>query len=252
MRKIILIAALVVGGPVAASAQVQIGVGVALPGVRIGINVPAYPNLVAVPGYPVYYAPRLDLNYFFYNGLYWVFTDDHWYSSSWYDGPWDLVQPDYVPYFLLRVPILYYRRPPPYFHAWNRRQPPRWGEHWGGTWQQRHREWNRWDRKATPKRLPPPAYQRRYQRENYPGAERQRTLQNRYYPYKPRAAQPRATQPGHAMPRDQSQMQRRQPPMQRNPPTIRREQTQQRRTERSRSPEQPAGPQRQRDRPPPS
>jgi len=243
MRKFLLIAALVVGVHAAASAQVQVGVGIALPGVRIGINVPAYPNLVAVPGYPVYYAPRLDLNYFFYNGFYWVFVDDNWYSSSWYDGPWDLVQPDYVPYFLLRVPIQYYRRPPPYFHPWDRRQPPRWGEHWGGTWQQRHREWNRWDRKSTPKRLPLPAYQRRYQQDNYPGVERQRTLQNRYYPYKPRAAQPRQT-----MPRDQSQMQRRQPPMQRNPPTIRREQTQQQRTERSRSREQQAGPQRKRER----
>jgi hypothetical protein len=56
--------------------------------VSIGINVPIYPRLVVVPGYPVYYAPQLDSNYFFYDGLYWVFQDDNWYQSSWYNGPW--------------------------------------------------------------------------------------------------------------------------------------------------------------------
>ena len=33
--------------------------GIGLPGVSIGINLPLYPELVPVPGYPVYYAPRL-------------------------------------------------------------------------------------------------------------------------------------------------------------------------------------------------
>lgn len=33
---------------------------------------PAYPDLVQVPGYPVYYAPRVNENLFFYDGQYWV------------------------------------------------------------------------------------------------------------------------------------------------------------------------------------
>jgi hypothetical protein len=66
-----------------ASAQVRIGVGVALPGVRIGVNIPAYPNMVPVPGYPVYYAPQLDENLFFYDGAYWLFADDDWYALVW-------------------------------------------------------------------------------------------------------------------------------------------------------------------------
>jgi len=45
-----------------APAQVSIGIG--LPNVSIGINLPLYPELVPVPDYPVYYAPRLDANYF--------------------------------------------------------------------------------------------------------------------------------------------------------------------------------------------
>ena len=31
----------------------------------IGFNVPSYPELVPIPGYPAYYAPNLDANYFF-------------------------------------------------------------------------------------------------------------------------------------------------------------------------------------------
>lgn len=37
--------------------------------VSIGSNPPGYPDLVPVPGCPVYYAPELDANLFFYNGL---------------------------------------------------------------------------------------------------------------------------------------------------------------------------------------
>src|SRR5690348_5230862 len=56
--------------------------------VSIGINVPAYPSLVRVPNYPVYYAPSLQANYFFYDGLYWVYgADGIWYESPWYNGP---------------------------------------------------------------------------------------------------------------------------------------------------------------------
>lgn len=36
------------------------------------INISQYPNLQPVPGYPVYYAPRLRANDFFDDGLYWV------------------------------------------------------------------------------------------------------------------------------------------------------------------------------------
>lgn len=57
----------------AVHAEVSVGIGINVPGISIGINVPAYPRLVRVPGYPVYYDPRVDSNYFFYDGLYWVF-----------------------------------------------------------------------------------------------------------------------------------------------------------------------------------
>src|SRR5438876_6895838 len=84
-----------------ASAQVNVTFGV--PGVSIGINVPAYPEFVPVPGYPVYYAPRLPANYFFYDGMYWVYQGDSWYASPWYNGPWRFVAPEAVPLYILRV-----------------------------------------------------------------------------------------------------------------------------------------------------
>ena len=154
-------------------------------GVSIGINIPAYPRMVVVPGYPVYYAPGVETNLFFYDGMYWVFAGDSWYMSSWYNGPWSLVQPAYVPYYLLRVPVRYYMAPPPYFRAWSRREPPRWGTHWGPQWERQHQDWNHWDRHGAPPRAPLPTYQRSYSGERYPAPAQQGNLQNRNYHYQP-------------------------------------------------------------------
>jgi hypothetical protein len=167
-----------------ATAQVSIGIG--LPSVSIGINVPLYPHLVPVPGYPVYYDPRLHSNLFFYDGLYWVYAEDNWYASSWYNGPWDLISSEMVPDFVLRVPLRFYRRPPQYFLGWDRDAPPRWGEHWGRDWDERRHGWDQWDRAAIPERAPLPTYQREYARNHYPSAERQRELRDRNYHYRPR------------------------------------------------------------------
>ena len=155
--------------------------------VSIGINVNTYPHLVLVPGYPVYYDPGLDANYFFYDGEYWVYDGDNWYSSVWYNGPWELVEPDYVPVFLLRVPVRYYRRPPIYFRAWAVDAPPRWGEHWGRRWEEHRRGWDKWDRRSAPRPAPLPTYQRQYFGNRYPRApEQQQSIRARSYRYEPR------------------------------------------------------------------
>jgi hypothetical protein len=178
---------LVAAGTAAAQGALQFTV----PGVSIGINVPAYPQLVPVPGYPVYYAPELDTNFFFYDGLYWLYVDDRWYASEWYDGPWGFVEPESVPYYVLRIPVNYYRRPPPYFREWDRRAPPRWGEHWGRDWEQRHRDWNEWNHGSRPPRAPPPEYQRKYPRDHYPAPDQQQPLRDRDYHFRPREPQDR-------------------------------------------------------------
>src|SRR5207302_1203188 len=186
MRNFIFVLGVLLCSIAPAAAQVSCGVGG--PGVSIGINVPAYPQLVPVPGYPVYYAPQLNANYFFYDGLYWVYDGDNWYASEWYNGPWELVPPEAVPLFILRVPVRYYRRPPRYFHAWTASAPPRWGEHWGHTWEERRRGWDHWNRSAVPAAAPLPTYQRQYAGSRYPRVEQQQVLQSQNYRYRPHDA----------------------------------------------------------------
>src|SRR5512143_2930477 len=170
-----------------ARADVSVGIGIGVPGVSIGINMPAYPRLVRVPGYPVYYDPYVSLNFFFYDGLYWVFQGDHWYVSSWYNGPWDLVDPYDVPLYVLRVPVRYYRQPPPYFHGWRADAPPRWNEHWGRDWERHRPGWDRWDRRSAPDPAPLPTYQRNYSGDRYPrDVEQQHSIRSEKYRYQPR------------------------------------------------------------------
>jgi hypothetical protein len=169
----------------AVPAAAQVSIGVSIPGFSIGVNVPTYPQLVRVPGYPVYYAPGLRSNFFFYDGMYWVYQGDNWYASSWYNGPWALVAPEYVPVYVLRVPVRYYRAPPVYFRGWRADAPPRWGEHWGYSWEQHHQGWDRWDRRAAPAPAPVPNYQRQYSGNRYPHYDQQQSLNNQYYRYRP-------------------------------------------------------------------
>jgi hypothetical protein len=165
----------------AAPAPAQVSIGIGLPSVSIGINLSAYPALTPVPGYPVYYAPGVASNYFFYDGMYWVYQSDNWYASSWYNGPWGLVAPEAVPVFVLRIPVRYYRQPPAYFRGWQADRAPRWDEHWGHDWSQRRQGWNQWNHAAVPARAPLPGYQGQYRGERYPHAEH-----GQNYHYQPR------------------------------------------------------------------
>lgn len=176
--------------------------------VSVGINISLFPDLVRVPGYPVYYAPRLGMNFFFYDGLYWVYEDDNWYASSWYNGPWRPVFPEYVPLFILRVPVRYYVSPPSYFRQWRPDGPPRWGQHWGRDWERQRSGWDRWDRKAAPAPAPLPTYQRRYSGDRYPAVEQQKALQSQNYRYRPREASVRQQLQEPAAQRAPAQVQR--------------------------------------------
>jgi hypothetical protein len=186
MRTLLIVLCLLFGSLTPALAQVS--VGISLPSVSIGINVPTYPTLVRVPGYPCYYAPNVAANYFFYDGMYWVYVGDSWYSAYWYNGPWALVAPEVVPLFVLRIPVRYYRAPPVYFASWRRDAPPRWGEHWGGGWAQRRAGWDRWDRRSVAAAAPLPVYQRRYAGNRYPQVEQQRVMVSQSYRHQPRDA----------------------------------------------------------------
>ena len=153
--------------------------------VSIGINVPTYPGLVRIPNYPVYYAPSMRANYFFYDGLYWVFSNNTWYQSPWYNGPWYAVDPFDVPLFVLRVPVRYYSVQPTYFSGWAYDAPPRWGDYWGPSWETRHSGWERWS--SAPAPAPLPIYQKSYSGSSYPvSVVQQATIEKRSYSYQPR------------------------------------------------------------------
>jgi hypothetical protein len=186
MRRLLLAVSLLLGTLAPAFAQISINFGG--PGVSIGINLNAYPTLQRVPGYPVYYAPGMNSNYFFYDGLYWVYQADDWYASSWYNGPWTLVDRMDVPVYLLRVPVRYYRHAPSYFSGYRADDAPRWGEHWGASWEQRHQGWDQWNRKSAPAPAPLPTYQRQYTGSRYPQASQQAVLESQNYRYQPRDA----------------------------------------------------------------
>jgi hypothetical protein len=181
-----LIMLLMLMSPVDSAKAAQVSIGIGLPIVSIGINLPVFPELVLVPGYPVYYAPQMDSNYFFYDGMYWVYQDDSWYASSWYNGPWGPVQPEVVPLYILRIPVRYYRQPPVYFRGWQSNAPPRWGQHWGRGWEQKRSGWNTWKRSSAPAAAPLPVYQRQYSGDRYPRVEQQQALRNQSDRYQPR------------------------------------------------------------------
>ncbi|MBK1679599.1 hypothetical protein [Rhodocyclus tenuis] len=199
MRNLFVALAMLLGSTTAAMAQFS--AGVVFSGVSIGINLTVYPQLLRVPGYPVYYAPRANSNYFFYDGYYWVFARNNWYFSEWYNGPWQWVGPEQVPLFVLRVPVGYYRMPPPYFRGWNIGEPPRWGEHWGRDWEARHGDWQRWDRRSAPPPAPLPLYQQQFSGERYPHRpDEQHAIHSDNYRYQPRE-RARPQYPGQPGPR---------------------------------------------------
>lgn len=164
---------------VSSPAPAQFSMDVGVPSAVIGLHIQHFPNLVPVPRYPVYYARDLASNFFFYDGHYWSYAQDNWYRSRWYDGPWDFVPPETVPDSILRIPLLYYRQPPPYFAGWDRQSPPHWGERWGRGWEDRRRGWDHWDRNEVPRRAPPPVYWRRDPLEDYPLADERGALRER-------------------------------------------------------------------------
>ena len=164
---------------VAAQAQVA---------VHVGVDIPVFPRLVVVPNYPVYYAPDVRANYFFYDGFFWNFNvdDGYWYSSTWYNGPWVAVEPIYVPQPILVVPYRYYHVRPAYWVGWAYDRPPRWDVYWGPSWVERRHGWDHWDRNRRWTAAPLPVFQRDFPRDRYPSPDRQVTIYKERYNYKPR------------------------------------------------------------------
>lgn len=183
-----------------AVAGMRVGVGV--PSASIGINVASYPEMGVVQGYPIYYAPRLSTNLFFYDGYYWLYQNDSWYVSAWYNGLWFSVGPESMPAVLLQVPVRYYHAPPRYFLGWQLNAAPRWDDHWGRDWSQQRKGWDKYSHAQTI--APLPSYQRRYSGERYPQhSSQQLDIHERHYNYQPHDQTQRRLHPENPLPHDE-------------------------------------------------
>jgi len=142
MGRFVLAALIVAALATPGHAQVQINVGIALPGPP-AIVLPGPPTFTVIPGVPVYYAPRAPANVFFYGHQYWLFHGNGWYQGPSWNGPWAVVAPVHVPGPILRVPVRYFHVRPPQWRGWRHDGPPRWDGHWGRDWREaaHERDW---------------------------------------------------------------------------------------------------------------
>lgn len=91
-----------------AEVSVHIGIGVPLPIVVI----PEPPAVVLIPGAPVYYAPDVGIDLFFYSGRWYREHNGHWYMATYYNGPWAYLPAPRVPAVFIYLPADYYHIPP--------------------------------------------------------------------------------------------------------------------------------------------
>jgi hypothetical protein len=92
----------------ATAADVKINIGLGVPPMVLT----APPPLVVVPGTPVYYAPDVSANLFFYQGRYYTVANGVWSRAPAYGGPWAVIQIGQVPAPVVAVPVEYYKIPP--------------------------------------------------------------------------------------------------------------------------------------------
>jgi hypothetical protein len=108
MLMLVAAAALLVAATSAMASDVKINIGLGVPPIVLS----APPQLVVVPGTPVYYAPEVSANLFFYKGRYYSVTNGVWAVAPAYNGPWAVIQIGQVPAPVVAVPVAYYKIPP--------------------------------------------------------------------------------------------------------------------------------------------
>ena len=129
MKRIVLASLMAVTGAcvfLSAPAQAtSLSIGMRTDNVSLGIRIGEEPRLVVVPGTPVYEAPTLPYNYFYYGGRFYLYHEGPWLRVASYNGPWTVIAIEQVPRPILRVPAEHYRARPEH---WKRSGPPPWAE----------------------------------------------------------------------------------------------------------------------------
>jgi hypothetical protein len=109
----------------AGTQDVNITIGLGTPSLPpVVITTP--PQLIAVPGTSVAYAPEAPTTLFFYQGRYYTLVNQAWYTAPVYQGPWVVIQVGKVPPPILAVPVEYYKIPPGQLKP---KGPPPWAGH---------------------------------------------------------------------------------------------------------------------------
>ncbi len=109
----------------AAAQDIKINIGLGATPVPPVVVTPP-PQLVAVPGTSVYYAPEAPANLFVYKGRYYTLVNNVWSTAPAYHGPWVVIQVGKVPPPILAVPVDYYNIPPGHL---KQKGPPPWARH---------------------------------------------------------------------------------------------------------------------------
>jgi len=96
--------------PAKGRAEVDVSVNIGLPLPAVVISAP--PAVVMIPGTPVYFAPDVEVDIFFYRGYWYRPYRERWYRATHYNGPWRYIAPRAVPSVIVNVPPDYRHIPP--------------------------------------------------------------------------------------------------------------------------------------------
>ena len=126
---VLIFAFLVIGSAGTAQAEINVNINIGPP--PIVVSEP--PAVVMMPRMGIYFVPGVSFDVFFYNGYWWSPRGDRWYRASQYNGPWGVVQRNYVPGQLFKVPknyrVVYKNERPINYKQWknNYGQPKKQG-----------------------------------------------------------------------------------------------------------------------------
>lgn len=91
-----------------AEINVNMDIGLPLP----IIVIPEPPVVVLIPGTPVYHAPHVGIDIFFYSNRWYRKHNGRWYKASYYNGPWAYLPVQRIPVALVNLPPDYRHIPP--------------------------------------------------------------------------------------------------------------------------------------------
>ncbi|MCX5748759.1 MAG: hypothetical protein NTZ10_00725 [Candidatus Saganbacteria bacterium] len=100
---VLVFAFMVIGSMGTVQAEVNVNINIGPP--PIVVSEP--PQVVMMPQYGIYFVPGISYDVFFYNGYWWSPRGNSWYRARQYNGPWGVVQRNYVPGYLFKVPKNY-------------------------------------------------------------------------------------------------------------------------------------------------